>query len=69
MTGIRNKFASLCFSEKYPPIHPNDGSSSHMVGDRVRTTTILTVNDVLFVPNFDVSLLFISQITNITIIS
>lgn len=61
MMGIRSKFVSLYF---YLPIYSTDSFSSLVVSDGiVCATTSLTVNDVLFVPKFSISLLSISPIT------
>lgn len=52
MIGIRDKFDSLFFSDKYL-IHIGNSSSSSIVGDDViNTTTLLIFNDDLFVPKF-----------------
>lgn len=50
-------------SNKYPLVHSDDGSFSLVVDDGVfRVITILTLNDVLLVSKFLVSLLSVSKL-------
>lgn len=63
MIGIKNKFTSLHFSNKYPLINIANGSSATVVSDgTVHAASSLTLNNILFVPTFTISLLSISQI-------
>lgn len=64
MTGIKEKFHSLSFSDKFPSVHIVDGSFTPVLGDEVvQATPSLTLTNLLYVPEFPVSLLFISQFT------
>lgn len=61
MTGIGNKFTSLYFSAKYPYVRIANRSSSLVVGDgMVHATNLLTLDNVLLVPNFSIRLLSIN---------
>jgi len=64
MTGIKQKFVSLNFFNKFPLVNIVDGTPSLLpCNGVVQTTPSLTLIDVLYVPKFSVSLFFISQFT------
>jgi len=64
MTSIKQKFVSLKFSNAYPPVKIIDGTQSRVLGNGVVQATLsLTITDVLYILNFHVSILSISQFT------
>ena len=64
MTGIKHKFVSLNFFNKFSPVNIADGTQSPASDNVVvQATPYLTLTDVLYVPKFSVSLLSISQFT------
>ena len=64
MTGIKDKFTSLHLSTQFSSVNIADVTQSLVLGDRVvQTTPSMNLKNVLYVPKFHVSLLFISQFT------
>lgn len=64
MTGIKKKIPSFSFLDNIPLINIADGTSSTVSEKRVvHTTSSFSLNDILFLPQFPVSLLYISKIT------
>lgn len=66
MTGIRNKFISLYFSDKDPPIQVANGSSPVVGDDIVHITTLLTLNYVLLFINILSVCYQLTKLPNIT---
>jgi len=64
MTGIKHKFVSLNFFNKFSTVNIADGTQSPTSDNGVvQATPSLTLTDVLYVPKFSISLLSISQFT------
>ena len=57
MTGIKDKFLSPSFSDNIHPLNIIDGTSFTLHGKRVHAIASLSLDDVLFVLKFPVSLL------------
>ena len=62
MTDIKQKFVSLNLSSVQPSVKIADNTHSPLLGNGVvQAAPSLTLTDVIYVPRFPVSLLFISQ--------
>ena len=64
MTCIKQKFVSLNMSSVHPSVKIAYGTHSPVLGNGVvQATPSLTLTDILYVPQFHVSFLSISQLT------
>ena len=64
MTVIKAKFHSLSLGNTIPSVDIADGTSSTVCGKGiVHASTSLYLDDILYVPIFPISLLFISKLT------
>jgi len=64
MTGIKDKFTSLHLFTQFSSVNIVDGTQSPILGDGVvQATPSLNLKNMLYVPKFHVSLLYISQFT------
>ena len=64
VTGIKDKFTSLHLFTQFSSVNIADGIQSPVLGDRiVQATLSLNLKNVLYVSNFFISLLSISQFT------